>query len=366
MRRVLHVLDSFDLGGAQEVVLNIASFGSGRYTHEAATLHGRGIYWRKFSDAGVRIHSLSPHKFVPLYIPNLAALLSGGKFDVLHCHLAASNILAKPIGAMAGIRAIINHDHSNDSARRPGGLLVAAETFANRFAGHAIAVSESCRAFLTEHEGMPKEKVSVVLNAIDSARFAPGAIDRGAARDALGISREGPLVCGVGRLNAQKNFSLFLDIATDILTRVPETHFVVAGTGPEERLLRDKAVALGISDRVTFAGYVPDSRRVYAASDVLVMPSRFEGLPMTLLEAMAMEMPFVASRLDGIADIVADGVDGFLATPGDRADFDSKVLAILEGRAPSTGSAARRKICEKFSAERLAADVEAVYDRLLA
>lgn len=363
MRRVLHVIDSFDLGGAQEVILNIASFGSGRYMHEAATLHGRGIYWKKLGEAGVRVHSLSAHKLVPLYVPRLAALLKTEGFDVLHCHLAASNILAKPLGAMANVHAIINHDHSNDSARRPGGLLVAAETFSNRFAHHAIAVSESCRQFLIDHEGVPPSKVSVILNAIDTARFSPGAVDRTKARAKLGLPTGKRIVCGVGRLTAQKNFSLFLDIAQRLIRRFPDVHFVIAGTGPEEQMLRDKARPLG--DAVTFAGYVADSRFVYAVSDVLVMPSRFEGLPMTLLEAMAMELPVVASRLDGIAEVVRDGTDGFLATSGETEEFVTRIAAILDGSSPKTGPAARQKVVSGFSATRFAGDIEALYDRLL-
>ena len=366
--RVLHVIDSLHLGGAQEVVMNLATCGDrSRFSHEVATMHGRGVYWDRISALGVKLHSLSPHKFIPWYVPCLTALLARGKFDVLHCHLIASNIVAKPLGALCRMPVIINHDHTNDSYRAQQRVRLALDTLSNRFASHIITVSESCRQFLLTREGIPEKKLTLVQNAIDLSRYSPDCGSREASRLALGLPAGVPIVAGVGRLNPQKNFFLFVEIAKAVRRRVPDAHFILAGEGPEEAMLRQLVQGAGMNDHITFSGYVADTRKVYLAADVLLMPSLFEGLPMTLLEAMAMRMPVVASALDGIAEVITDGQDGFLVPDLDAALFAERVARLLEdpASARAAGEAAALTVAERFSVERMTSQVEAIYDKFL-
>lgn len=367
VKRVLHIIDSLHLGGAQEVVLNLATCGSARFRHEVATMHGHGIYWDRLRDAGVKVHSLSPHKFLPLYLATLPALLLSRRPDILHCHLIPSNIIAKPLGALLGVPLILNHDHTNDPHRIDNKLLLALDKSTNRFARHFIAVAAACRDFLIQHESIPPEKITLVPNAIDLRRFSPGTISHEESRASLGLPPDVPVISGVGRLNPQKNFSLFLDIAAALAPRFPDLRFLLAGEGPEESMLREKARALGLADRVVFSGYVADTRKVYVAADMLLMPSRFEGLPMTLLEAMAMGLPVVASRLDGIAEVIEDGVEGFLVESAGTKGFVERCATLLENPAKSSELAAnaRAKIETRFSVERMTSAVEAIYDRFL-
>jgi glycosyltransferase involved in cell wall biosynthesis len=367
VKRVLHIIDSLHLGGAQEVVLNLATCGSARFRHEVATMHGHGIYWERLRQAGVKVHSLSPHKLLPFYIASIPWRLLADKPDILHCHLIPSNIIAKPLGALLGVPVVINHDHTNDTRRSDGRLLLALDRFSNRFASHIVAVSASCRDFLITRESIPANDVTLVPNAIDLRRFSPASARRDMARLELGLPASTRVVAGVGRLNPQKNFALFLDIAAQLAPRFPDLHFLLAGDGPEEKMLREKAAALGIADRVTFSGYVADTRLVYLAADVLLMPSRYEGLPMTLLEAMAMGLPVVASQLDGIAEVIGDGREGFLVPSDDASLFVERTAALLQDVELSSRIAqnARAKIEASFSVERMTSAVEEIYDRFL-
>jgi glycosyltransferase involved in cell wall biosynthesis len=367
VKRVLHIIDSLYLGGAQEVVLNLATCGSSRFRHEVATMHGHGIYWDRLRQAGVKVHSLSPHKLLPLYLASIPWRLLADRPDILHCHLIPSNIIAKPLGALLGVPVVINHDHTNDTRRAESRLLLALDRFSNRFASHIVAVSASCRNFLITRESIPANDVTLVPNAIDLLRFSPAVARRDQARLELGLPASARVVAGVGRLNPQKNFALFLDVAAQLAPRFPDLHFLLAGDGPEEKMLREKAAALGIADRVTFSGYVADTRLVYLAADVLLMPSRYEGLPMTLLEAMAMGLPVVASQLDGIAEVIGDGREGFLVPSDEAALFVERTAALLQDAELSSCIAqnARAKIEASFSVERMTSAVEEIYDRFL-
>jgi len=367
VKRVLHIIDSLHLGGAQEVVLNLATCGSARFRHEVATMHGHGIYWERLRQAGVKVHSLSPHRLFPFYLASIPWRLLADRPDILHCHLIPSNIIAKPLGALLGVPVVINHDHTNDTRRAESRLLLALDRFSNRFASHIVAVSASCRDFLITRESIPSSDVTLVPNAIDLRRFSPAVARRDQARVELGLPASARVVAGVGRLNPQKNFSLFLDIAAQLAPRFSDLHFLLAGDGPEEKMLREKAAALGIADRVTFSGYVADTRLVYLAADVLLMPSRYEGLPMTLLEAMAMGLPVVASQLDGIAEVIGDGREGFLVPSDDAALFVESTAALLQDAELSSRIAqnARAKVEASFSVERMTSAVEEIYDRFL-
>ncbi len=366
-RRVLHIIDSLHLGGAQEVVLNLATCGSARFQHEVATLHGRGIYWDRLHHAGVKVHSLSPHKFLPFYLAAILCRILTDRPDILHCHLIPSNIIAKPMGALLRVPVVINHDHTNDTRREQSSLLRGLDRFSNRFATHIIAVSTSCREFLIRRESISPQDVTLVPNAIDLTRFSQGDSGKSDARVHLGLPDSKQIVAGVGRLNAQKNFSLFLEVAAHLVSRFPDIHFILAGDGPEERRLRDKASELGIGHCVTFLGYVADSRQVYQAADVLLMPSRYEGLPMTLLESMAMGLPVVASKLDGIAEVIEDGREGFLVPPDDVALFVERTAALLRDHALAKRitTNARAKIVAQFSVDRMTSAVEEIYNRFL-
>ena len=367
--RVLHVIDSFDLGGAQTALLHLVKHrDSSRFDVEVAAMHGRGVFWDRFVELGVPVHSLSPRKWLPVYFLKLAALLLARRFDAVHCHLFGANLLAKPLAALLGVRVRINHDQCNDRARIDSRALFLADKITNRLSSHICAVSRSIRDFLVDHERVSADRVSVVYNGVDLDGFTPGVGARDSARAKLGLPREAFVVVGVGRLHPQKNFALFLDVAAGTIARHGKPmQFVIAGTGPEEGMLREKAKSIGIADRVTFARFVADMRAIYAAADALLLTSIYEGLPLTVLEAMAMGVPVIASRLDGIEEILADGVDSRLAASGNCGEFVAALLEISAHPETARGlaDAARKKVEATFSAATMAREVEAVYEQCL-
>lgn len=359
--RVLHVIDSFDLGGAQEALVNlIAHTDRTRFAPEVAAMHGSGVYRARFAALGIPVHSLSPSRLIPLYFWNLLLLLRRGDFTIIHCHLFAANLLAKPLAALCGIRIRFNHDQAND--RVPGSLRQILDARTNRLSTHICAVSRSIITFLIKHERVPAARISLVYNAIDLQRFTPNPGQRRTLREMWDLPADAPVIAGIGRLAFQKNFALFIEIAREIRHTHPQAIFVLVGAGPDEAALR-----LAAGDDVRFLGFIADTAPLYDAIDFLLMPSRFEGLPMTLLEAMAMNVPVVASRLDGIAEIVEDGVDGLLAAAEDRTAFVAHLRTLLNDRAKAQALAqrAREKVKDQFSAQRMAREVEALYERYL-
>lgn len=357
--RVLHVIDSFDLGGAQTALLNLVrATDRTRFEPEVAAMHGRGVFWEDFEALGVPVHSLSPHKYVPAYLLSLARLILSRKPQVVHCHLFGSNWIAKPLAALLRVPVLVNHDQCNDALRYEKPIARAIDTWTNRFSSHICAVSASTRDFLVKHERLAPASVSLVYNGVDLTRFVP---PEGKPR------LERFVVLGVGRLHPQKNFGLFLEVASELTRRGHAMEFRIAGTGPEEVQLRTQARELGIADRVQFLGHIHDTRQLYASADALLMTSKFEGTPLTILEAMAMRLPIVAPRLDGIGEVLRNETDALLIEPPERDDFVAALerLAADPALASSMAQSAEERVQRSFSAQAMASQVESIYDRML-
>lgn len=368
-RRVLHVIDSLDLGGAQTFLLGLVKhLDRSLYLPEVACMHGRGVYAKAFEKAGITVHSLSPERFPPLYLPNFWRLMRRGRYDLLHFHLFGSNLCAKPLAVMAGHPAIIVHDQCNDASREKNPLLLAADALWNRYSDRVIAVSESTRCYLLDREDLPDDLVTMIPNGIDAEEFHPPSEgERDDARRVWGIPPDAFVIGGVGRLVPQKNFNLFLEVAARVIPRHPSAFFVIAGTGLQEEELKAKAVALEIDERVRFVGHVSDRLSLYHSFDALLMTSDFEGTPMVLLEAMACDLPVVASAVDGIAEVCTHGKDALLVQSGDGDGFVATINGLIgnESLRGQLGVNARETILGRYEIRHLAQRIEKIYEEAL-
>jgi glycosyltransferase involved in cell wall biosynthesis len=366
--RVLHVIDSLDLGGAQIVLQNLIKHADRqRFEPEIVCLHGRGVFWDRLRALGAPMWTLSFHHWFPSYVPGLAALMLTRRYDIVHCHLLASNVIAKPLAAACKIGIRINHDHCNDKLEDPRVWAVPADRWSNRFSTHVIAVSESTRTFVEEHQNVPATRTATIHNGIDCSVCRPRPEKREEARRRWEAPIGAFVIGGIGRLTHQKNFKLFLEVAAIVLQKHPNAYFIIAGTGEEEAELRAHATQLGIAARVRFAGFVTDMSTLYPALDLLLLTSRYEGLPITILEAMAAGVPIVASRLDGIAEVLTDGRDAALVPPGRAIQFIERINELIE-KAELSRSYSRNalaKVRERYSAEQMTRNVEAIYLRHL-
>jgi glycosyltransferase involved in cell wall biosynthesis len=369
MIRVLHVIDSLDLGGAQTALLNLVKFADrGRFQHEVAAMHGEGFFAEAFREIRVPVHSLSAKKWPPGYLWRLPGLLRRGRFDVVQCHLFGANWIGKPLAALAGTRVIYHHDQCNDAFRSGSRVATFVDALVNRLSTRVLAVSRSVERFAVDVEGVPAERVTVLPNSVDLSVFSPGdAAERAEVRRRFGLPESGLVVGGVGRLVFQKNFDLLIGAVGPLLADRGNVTVAIFGAGPDEGALRGLGGAFG--ERVRFLGQVADRRAVYAALDLLVLPSRFEGLPMTALEAMASGVPVVATAVDGMRELVADEPGAAWLVPvGDAVALREVVGELLDDAAARAeqAAAARRVVERRFDARRLAAELEALYESDLA
>ncbi|MFQ3577844.1 MAG: glycosyltransferase, partial [Verrucomicrobiia bacterium] len=367
--RVLHVIDSLDLGGAQEALENLIRFGNREiFEFEVASMHRHGVYSERLRALGVPVHALSLHKFLPLYVPSLVALLAGKRFDIVHFHLTWANLIAKPLARLLGVRLLFNHDQTNEQFRHAGGVRFHWDTLTNRLSSHVFAVSKSIHAFLATREKIEPERLSVVYNGIDPCRFPYRTSPDASAKKTFGLPHDAFVIGGVGRLHPQKNFPLFVDVARQALQWKHHLRFVIAGDGPLKAGLQKLIDDNGLADKVKLIGFVPDTSKLFPALDLLMMTSNYEGLPLTLLEAMSSGVLTLCSAVDGIQEIIVDKENGFLAAPRSPEAFLTGLRFILENpmALPPVREAARRTIQDRFTANVMTRSVESIYLEALA
>jgi glycosyltransferase involved in cell wall biosynthesis len=226
--------------------------------------------------------------------------------------------------------------------------------------GCQIAVSEDIAARLVDLFGWPRQRITVVHNGIPVPGERP---EVDAALRAQLLAGYRAIVLVPARLDPLKGHEFLLEAARE-LERV---HVVVAGEGSERPRLEGLADRLGIRGRVTFLGFREDVSRLTACADVVVLPSLAEGLPLAVLEAMSVGTPLVATAIGGTDEAVVDGVTGLLVPPRDAAALAGAVERVLANpeEAKRRAETAAVRVAVEFSASRMVAGVESVYEELL-
>ena len=213
-----------------------------------------------------------------------------------------------------------------------------------------IAVAESHGVYLTRHEGCPARKVRVIPNGVDTRVFHPRWANP-ALKKELGLEDDAPVAGILAALRPEKNHELFLKSAKLIRQAVPGARFLVLGDGPERAKLEALTKELSISDSVDFLGTRNDVADVLSVMNVLLLTSHMEANPVSIMEAMACELPVVATRVGSVSETVLDGRTGYLTTPGDPGEIAGRVIELCGNpqKAAQMGRAGREHIVAHWS-----------------
>jgi len=368
IRTVVHYVDSDTYGGCEEVVLLLLS-GLDRTRWRPSLIHHEASGIAKLLN---EVRQLGiPCRAVPTLTgrKRIAALrrfvkeLQAAEPAIFHAHLnwplgCRYGVAAAKIGQVPAIVAT-SHLYAPVAGARFGRLKQCAQAaMIDRY----IAVSRGVKENLCRDLDIANSKVRVVHNGIGLTRFATPA--NAGLHGKLTEGRDLPVVFTPARLHAQKGHVYLLQAAA----QVPHAIFVLAGDGPERRPLEELCLRLGLEDRVRFLGHRQDIPELLATCDLFVLPSLYEGLPVSVLEAMASGKPVVATQVGGTDEVVVHGSTGMLVAPMDVRDLAVAIRAILADRtmAARFGEAGRERVTQLFSAEAMVRGVSEVYDELTA
>lgn len=290
----------------------------------------------------------------PLEIAALASFIRRFHPDIVNSHLFRSTLVAAPLAKRLGVPRVVETYHGREAWRRgaiKGSFGV--DRAVARWVDRVIAVSEAAREFLVRTKGIPAAKVVVVPNGRDLSIFKPGG-DREAIRRELGLGPHTPVIGIIGRLEEQKGHVFALDGLSMVVSEFPEARLLVVGEGSLRGRLEAHARSARLAAHVLFTGFRRDVPRLIDAMDVVALPSLYEGMPLTAIEASAMAKPIVATAVDGTAEVVQDGTTGLLVPPGDPVALAEAIRVILRNstRAKEMGEAGRRWVRARFDLDR--------------
>jgi glycosyltransferase involved in cell wall biosynthesis len=358
------MIDEMPPDGAERLIVDVLQNRSPQYRYSVACLIRGGELVREVEAMGVPVYVLGLRPGVDLLaIPKLIRWLAHEHVDVLHTHLYSADSYGRVAAWLARVPGRFSTRHNTQPW--PGGFRPWLARLLGYVSTRVIACSEEVGKVLVEGEGVPAAKIVVIPNGINLQRFE-GA-DRTAFRKELGIPADVPLIGVIGRLYAQKAHTDLLEALSTVRARGLPFHCAIVGSGE----LRDSIVAeiarRNLQSHVTMTGQRSDIPNILAGIDIFAMSSHWEGLPMALLEGMAMGNAVVATTVGGIPSVVTPEHDGLLvppSTPAAFADALSRVIGDSSLR-HKLGSNAKRTVESRFSAASVARSYEALYSSAL-
>lgn len=357
---ICFIIDHLRADGAQRVLLDSVQ-GLQARGHRLAVLCLNDSYDRPLVDRiramDVEVRIVGKPALLKGYgMPAIWLWLKERRFDAVVTMLLYADMVGRPLARLAGTPFLVTSIQTRDEHYLPWQRWVVRRT-----AGLSDAVilnSVHVREFAITEEAAPVDRITIIPNGVDWSQYRQP-VSRAELLQRLGLDPASPLrLCGtVARLFPQKGLDVLLD-AYALLPRNDYLH-VFIGEGDEEAALRAQAERLGLRDRVIFAGYRRDVPELLGAFDLYVHPSRFEGMPIAVIEAMAAGCPIVATAVDGTQELIESGIHGALAPAEDPNTLALAIDAMLNdpATAKARGEAAARRAREQFS-------IDAMVDRL--
>ena len=290
--------------------------------------------------------------------------------DIIHTHTAKAGTLGR-VAALAALpfrRKKLYHTfhghvfHGYFSPRKTRAF-IRIEQILGCFTHRLIAVSETTRRELTDYKIARPGKIVAIPLGLDLVPFLNCKQQRGALRAELGVTKEAALIGLVARLVPIKGVEFLLQAAKQICERHENVYFIIIGDGEMRQELEALAIALNLGDRARFLGFRQDLPALYADLDIVALSSLNEGLPVSLIEAMASGCVSVSTAVGGVPDLIEDGVTGFLCVPGDAPALTEAFDRALSRRGEwaEIGQKAQASTQERFHLDRMVADHEQLY-----
>lgn len=287
---------------------------------------------------------------------------------IVHTQTPQAGAVARMAAWLAGTPIVIHTAHAFPFHRRPRWAFVVIERWAARMADLVMVDTESVRAEGLRHRIVrDPSKIITVPMGIDLKKFSPSPEGFDSLRQTLGLGPNDLVVGTVARLVPDKGLECFLRMAARIWAVRSDVRFLIVGDGPLRASLEQLTDTLDLRPHVIFTGHRTDIPALMEAMDLFVLPTLREGFGVVFAEAMAMGKATVGSRIGPVAEVIEDGVTGYLASPDSAEDFAERALELLrdEAKRRAFGEAGRRRVEKLFTEERMCETIERHYRRLL-
>jgi glycosyltransferase involved in cell wall biosynthesis len=339
------------------------AYGDTSFVEELKSLGGISV---SLVEMRREIHPLSDTKA----LATLYRVIKEGQYHIVHAHSSKAGVLGRLAAKWVGTPLILYTPHGfafrSVQNRLIRWVYIQIERLCSLWTDQIICVSPTEREEALKKRIAPVDKLVVIENGLDLGEFIPP-LNHLVKKQQLGVDEHGPIVGTMGRLSWDKGFGCFLEAAVRVSTAYPDVQFLIVGDGEARKDLELLAIDLGISPQTIFTGFRSDSLEMLAIMDVFVLPSPYEAMPYTVLEAMASEKPVVAIEGTGAQDAVRQGETGLLVPPRNPEALAAAIIALLrdKARAQAMGLAGREVVESRFTLAQMVCRTEELYTTLL-
>jgi glycosyltransferase involved in cell wall biosynthesis len=374
---ILHLIDSFDQGGAQEnLLLLLKNRDREQFHYAVAALNATGHYLEEFRTLGIEVYSLASSRYDPRMLLRLRSLLRSIRPDILHTHLVISNCIGKLCSVDLPNTHLVTHVVSENPFSYEYSLLKSLDAWANRKSSAIIAVSFGVDRFLVGHDKLDRHKVYTIPAAadLDHLESLPSSTSN-ELRKTLGIPSNARVLGTLCRLREMKGLLHLVEAAAQLRDRFDDLYTVIVGTGPLRESLETFVEDHDLHNRVKFTGHVPrksnHGSNVFSwlqSFDALVLPSYAEGFPVSIVEAMALNTLVLCAKVGGLEHHYKANEEILLFEPRSTPALVStieKYMQLSSDERKQITSAANAKIYREFQPNQLMNELESVYRNIL-
>ena len=381
--RVLHVIESLGRGGAErQLVNNLRAIARNRFDNTVCFLYERDDLQPELVRLGIPVYKLdmsSPYDW-RRGLFGLRAVIKEGQFDVIHTELCWADIYGRICGRLFSDAKIVTTIHAaiyepqilkDDPNLQPWKLTLVRilDGLTGALCNHRfIACSEFVKQSAVKRLGYRPESIGVIYNGIDLGSFNKDSSGKVVSlRRELGLDHGEAILVNVSRLIPQKGQRYLIMAMPKVLNKYPSARLFLVGGGPMASELRELTHDLGVEEAIKFLGTRHDVPAILQLSDLFVLPSLSEGMPVALLEAMAMRKPCIASKITSIPEVVEDGRSGLSVEPQRPDQLANAILSLINdpGRRQAMGTRGRQIVEEKFSINVNIRLLENLYERVV-
>jgi len=358
--RILHTEWSDDMGGQEKRVLAeaVGLTQKGHYVAIACRDHAKIKIEAERLDIKTYILPFRrPYDVESIF--RLTSIIRKERFDIVNTHSGIDSWIGGLSARLARVPVLVRTRHLNIPLKRTP------LNFIHYLPDIYVTCGENMRMNLIKNCGFPQDRVISIPTGVDREFFE---VERNKdVAEKYGLSKDSPVITNVGILRSVKGHEITLQAVKSVVKAVPEARFLIVGDGPARQRLENLVDEFGIREYVLFTGFVRGISEIYSFSDVAVLSSWSEGLPQSLIQAMAAGVPVVATAVGGVPEVVIHEETGILVEAGDSEGLAEGIIKLLKDPelCKRLVERARQCVMDKYTMEHMIGKIEALYRELL-
>jgi L-malate glycosyltransferase len=359
--KILHVIKSLGRGGAEMLLPETLKY------HDKSRFEFHYIYFLPWKDQMVKYIEANGGKVtcleasnnirIFLKISQLIQYIRQHNIQLIHCHLPWAGIAGRIAAKATGV-PVIYTEHNNFSRYHSLTRLASRLTLLL----NQLNIPVSGDAELALRQFIKPDKIKLILNGVDTVAFSRN-VEATQMRSELNIPEDHIVIATAAVFREQKRLDNFIQVAEEIAALHEKVSFIMIGDGPEREKIEELAKHLIANGRIYFVGLQQDVKPYFNITDIYLMTSDFEGLPIALLEAMSMACAPVSTGVGGIPEVIEQNVSGLLSEAGDLESLKKNVISLIKDKTKRTAMAAeaRKRVEQDFSMKKMVQELEDVY-----